>query len=115
MAIGYYSKSLSNSQKNWSVFNKELHALHLSIRHFLPEILGRNLSCFTDHKAVSDSFKKPELKLNDGIAARKLLEISQFTRNVYHIAGDKNLAADFLSRCDTIKTKSLPKRIVTSD
>ena len=102
-AIGYYSKTLSDSQKNWSVYNKELHSLHLSIRHFLPEILGRNLTCFTDHKAISDAFKRPDLKQNDAKSARKLLEISQFTKNVLHIAGNENLAADYLSRCDTIK------------
>ena len=111
--IGYYSKSLSASQKNWSVFNKELHSLHLSIRHFLPEILGRNLSCWTDHKAVADAFKKPELKQNDGVAARKLLEISQFTSNVHHIAGNLNVAADFLSRCEN--TKPVVQPIKTED
>ena len=106
--IGYYSKSLSSSQKKWSVFNKELHSLHLSIRHFLPEILGRNLSCWTDHKAISDAFKRPELNQNDGIAARKLLEISQFTSNIHHIAGNQNVAADYLSRCETIKPPLQP-------
>ena len=102
-AIGYYSKSLNDSQKLWSVFNKELHSLHLSIRHFLHEILGRNLTCFTDHKAVSDAFKRPEIKQNDGKAARKLLEISQFTSNVHHISGSQNSAADFLSRYEPLK------------
>ena len=80
--IGYYSKSLNQAQKNYSVFRKELYGLYMSIRHFLSEILGRDLTCYTDHKSVVDSFKKPELRQNDPIAARQMLEISQFTSKI---------------------------------
>ena len=99
-AVGYYSKSLNSAQRNYSTFRKELFALYMSIRHFLAEIIGRKLICFSDHKAICDAFKRPELKQNDQIAARQMLEISQFTDDIRHIAGVKNVMADFLSSLD---------------
>ena len=50
-----------------------------------------------------EAFKKSDLKQHDPIAARQMLEISQFTSNIFHIAGDKNVAADFLSRLQPTK------------
>ena len=97
-AIGYYSKSLNEAQKKYSIFRKEMLSLHHSIRHFLPEIIGRDLHCFTDNRSLVDAFKNPEIKLNDPIAARQLIEISQFTTKVSHISGAENVGADFLSR-----------------
>ena len=109
--IGYYSKSLNEAQKKYSTFRKELLALNFSLRHFLPEILGRKLICFSDHKAIVDGFKKPELKQNDPIAARQMLEIAQFTTDIRHISGIKNVTADFFSRYDPKpKEKEVPVR-----
>ena len=45
-AIGYYSKSLSEAQKKYSTFRKELLGLVMSLRHFLPEIYGRKLQFY---------------------------------------------------------------------
>ena len=108
--VGFYSKSLNSAQKNYSTFRKELFALWMSIRHFLSEILGRKLTCFSDHRAIIDAFKRPELKQNDQIAARQMLEISQFTSDIRHISGVKNVTADFLSRCE-----QQPKNPITNE
>ena len=97
-SIGYYSKSLSDSQKKYSTFKKELYGLHMSIRHFLPEILGRKLTCYTDHRAICDAMKRPQLQQYDPQSTRQLLEISQFTTDIQHISGSKNITADYLSR-----------------
>ena len=109
-AIGFYSKSLNSSQQNYSTFRKELFALYMSLRHFLPEVLGRKLTCFSDHRAICDAFKRPELKQNDQVAARQMLEISQFTTDIQHISGVKNVTADFLSR-----TKPQPTPEITNE
>ena len=113
LTVGYYSKSLTESQRKWSVFRKELYSLFMSCRHFLPEILGRELFCFSDHKSLVDAFKRPELKLNDSVATRQLLELSQFTRSIQHIEGTKNAGPDFLSRM--IPPKPKPQIIETKD
>ena len=107
-SIGYYSKSLNDSQKKYSTFKKELYGLHMSIRHFLPEILGRPLTCYTDHMAIVDAMKRPQLQQNDPQATRQLLEISQFTSDVQHISGSKNVTADFLTRCNFSPPKKPP-------
>ena len=76
----------------------------------MSEILGRKLICFSDHRAIIDAFKRPELKQNDQIAARQMLEISQFTSDIRHISGVKNVTADFLSRCE-----QQPKNPITNE
>ena len=110
-AIGYYSKSLNTAQQKYSTFRKELLGLVMSLRHFLPEIYGRRLVCYSDHKAIVDAFKKQDLKQNDQIATRYMLEISQFTSNIQHVSGSKNITADFLSRCDQRKEEKLDKNV----
>ena len=52
---------------------------------FLPEIYGRRLICYSDHRAIVDAFKRQDVKQNDPVAARQMLEVSQFTSNIQHI------------------------------
>ena len=61
----------------------------MSICHFLPEILGRKLTCYTDHMAIVDAMKRPQLQQNAPQATRQLLEVSQFTTDIQHIEEGK--------------------------
>ena len=80
--LGYYSKHLSPSRQAWSVFRRELLSIQQSIRHFLPDIYGRELTVFTDHRSILGAFTAPNLQVNDPIASRQLLEISQYTYDI---------------------------------
>ena len=50
--LGYFSKHLTPAKKNWSIFRRELLSIQQSIRHFMPDIYGRELTVFSDHKAI---------------------------------------------------------------
>ena len=40
--LGFYSAHLTDTQKKYSVFKKELLGAFKSLRHFLPEIYGKH-------------------------------------------------------------------------
>ena len=42
--------------------------------------------------------KRPQLQQYDPQSTRQLFEISQFTTDIQHISGSKNISADYLSR-----------------
>ena len=47
--LGFYSAHLSETQKKYSVFKKELLGAFKSLRHFLPEVYGKHVVIYTDH------------------------------------------------------------------
>ena len=48
--LGFYSKKLSDAEKKYSAFDKELLALYLSIKHYRHYLEGRPFTVWTDHK-----------------------------------------------------------------
>lgn len=96
--LGFWSRFLSPSQRNWSIFRRELLSIQKSIRHFLPDIYGRDLTVFTDHKSILSAITAPALQQNDPVASRQLLEISNFTHDIRFKPGKYNLTADQMSR-----------------
>ena len=67
--IGMWSKHLPPSKQAWSIFRRELYSIQQGIRHFLPDIIGRELTVFTDHKSILGAIKSPNLQVNDPIAS----------------------------------------------
>ena len=59
--IGFYSRKLSESQKKYSTFNRELLAAYQAVLHFKPQIEGRNVTLFSNHKPLSLAFKKKDI------------------------------------------------------
>ena len=47
--LGFYSAHLSETQRKYSVFKKELLGAFKSLRHFLPEVYGKHPTIYTDH------------------------------------------------------------------
>ena len=64
----------------------------------MPDIYGRELTVFSDHKAILGAMTAPNLSVNDPIAARQLQEISQHTYDIRYKPGKDNLTADAMSR-----------------
>ena len=96
--LGFYSKHLTPSKQKWSILRRELLSIQAGIRHFLPDIYGRELTVFTDHKSILATFTAPNLQVNDPIASRQLLEIAQYTYDIRYKPGKDNLTADEMSR-----------------
>ena len=64
----------------------------------MPDIYGRELTIFTDHHSILGAMAAPHLAVNDPVAARQLLEISQHTYDIRYKPGKANLTADAMSR-----------------
>ena len=96
--LGFYSAHLSDTQKKYSVFKKELLGAFKSLRHFLPEVYGKHLVIYVDHLPLVQAFKSNTIPLNDPQTYRQITELGRFTRDIRHVSGVDNVFADFLSR-----------------
>lgn len=95
--IGFFSKKLTDTQKRYSTYDRELLAAYLSVIHFKPIIEGRNTTIFTDHKPLSTAFKSSNHAKSDR-QQRHLSIISEYVSDVVYIRGHDNVVADCLSR-----------------
>ena len=96
--LAFFSKQLRDAERKYSAFDRELLALHLSIRHFRYMLEGRNFSVFTDHKPLVDAM----FKMSDPWSARQQRQLSiiseSITTDIQHISGKDNVVANCLSR-----------------
>lgn len=95
--LAFFSRQLRPAERKYSTFDRELLALHLTVRHFRYFVEGRKFTAFTDHKPLTFTFAK----ISDPWSARQqrhLTAISEYTTCIKHIAGKSNAVADALSR-----------------
>ena len=96
----FFSRKLRKPETKYSAFDRELLAMHLSVRHFRYFLEGRPFVIFTDHKPLTFAFSK----VSDAWSTRQqrqlavTVTISEFTTDVRHIAGKANLVASTSSR-----------------
>ena len=95
--LAFFSRKLSSAQRKWSAFDRELLALHSSIRHFRYFVEGRHFVAYTDHKPLAFAFAKISEPWSPR-QQRHLACISEYTTDVRHVAGRDNHVADALSR-----------------
>ena len=95
--IGFFSKKLSESQRKQSTFDRELLAAYLAVLHFKPQIEGRHVTLFTDHKPLASAHKKSGSMKSDK-QQRHLSLISEYVADICYIKGSQNIVADCLSR-----------------
>ena len=102
--LGFYSKKLSDAEKKYSAFDKELLALYLSIRHYRHYLEGRPFTVWTDHKPLCGALKSSTDR--SPRQTRHLSFVAEFTTDIRHITGDSNVVADCLS-CPSVSAVSL--------
>ncbi|KAL0210676.1 hypothetical protein RCL1_005112 [Eukaryota sp. TZLM3-RCL] len=97
LPLSFYSKILSNSQKNWSVFQKELYAILLILTEStLSSFLrSRHLTIFMDHQNIAFLYSAPE---KNRIVKRWIPILADFDFDFEHTKGEDNHWADMLSR-----------------
>ena len=93
--LGYASRALTKSEKNYCVTRKELLAIMFGLKKFRPYLVGRHFRIRTDHAALrwATAFREPE-----GQLARWLQQLDEHDYEIEHRPGRKHGNADGLSR-----------------
>lgn len=104
---------MTETQKRYSTFDRELLAIYQSIKYFKYAIDGQNCIIYTDHKPITFAFRQKPDKASPR-QLRHLDYIGQFTTDLRHVPGADNVIADALSRIETITSKIDLELIATS-
>ena len=108
--ICYASRTLNDSEQNYSTIEKELLAIVWATKYFRPYLFGRKFKIITDHKPLQwmVNLKEPNSRLT-----RWRLRLSEFDYTVIYKKGKNNTNADALSRIEihAKETKSLIEEI----
>lgn len=92
--IGYFSYKLKDYERNYTVMEREIYSIYLSLKHFRTLILGATIIVKTDNKNII--YKKEDITSR---IARWQLLIDEYEPIINHIEGKHNNGSDFLSRC----------------
>ena len=102
--LGFFSKKLSDTQRKYSTYDRELLAIYSAIKYFKHMLEARDFSILTDHKPLTYAFfQKPEKA--SPRQSRHLDLIGQYSTDIRHLAGDQNVVADALSRIESIESQ----------
>ena len=93
--IVFASSKLSDTQRRWSILEKEAHAVVYTLQRFDHMIFGCRILIYTDHDPL-------QYLINNSPKCMKLtrwaLHLSRYDLTVIHKAGVSNTNADCLSR-----------------
>ena len=104
--LGFFSKKLSDSERNYDTFDRELLAIYRFIRYFKHFLEGRLFVCYTDHKPLVTAPFKSQDDAHD-TRKRRLDFVCQHTTDIRHVSGSDNVVADCLSRICSVTTQVL--------
>ncbi len=95
--VAYYSTTLSETERNYNIYDKELLAVVKSLCHWRTYLAGvpHQIVIHTDHSNLL-YWKEPR-KISRRIAG-EFQELQEYNFVLKHIAGNKNARADALSR-----------------
>ena len=84
-------------QLEYSVFNKELTAMYMAVKHFKYFLEGRLFKIVTDQKSITCAILAPSTNLL--LRQTRCIDfIAQYSTDIIYISGSKNVVADCLSR-----------------
>nr|AAG37039.1 polyprotein [Dictyostelium discoideum] len=93
--VSYYSRTLNNAEKNYSVTERECLAIIESIKYFKSYINGRKVKIITDHQPLKYLLTG---KFTDRITRWTVL-LQEYNYEIIYRPGKENFLADALSRC----------------
>jgi RNase H-like domain found in reverse transcriptase len=95
----YWSQVLNKAELKYSTVEKESLAVLWSVHLLRPYLEGRKFRVQSDHSSLSWIFSSSSF--NNSRLARFRLKLARLPFSVGHIPGNRNKAADGLSRCET--------------
>lgn len=95
--IAYASRTLNDSEVNYSTTEKELLAIVWATKYFRPYLFGRKFKIITDHKPLQwlMNLKEPNSRLT-----RWRLKLAEYNYTIVYKKGKANTNADALSRIE---------------
>ncbi|XP_043212819.1 uncharacterized protein LOC122376896 [Amphibalanus amphitrite] len=105
--VGFFSKKLSDQQRRYSTYDRELLAAYLAVLHFRHLLEGRVVALFTDHRPLTTAFLSPQTAKSDR-QQRHWSVISEYVSSVQYVRGADNVVADCWSRPVTPDALSPP-------
>ena len=103
--IGYWSRSLTKAEKNYSTTEKECLAIVWAVLTLRPYLEGNRFTLRTDHHSLRWIMNLADAS---GRLQRWRLRLADFEYDIVHRAGVKHQAADALSRLPTNGTDQHP-------
>lgn len=104
--LGFYSKKLSDTQRKYSTYDRELLAMYSGLKYFKHLVEGQQIVIETDHKPLTYAFRQK----SDEASPRQLRQldyIAQFTTAIVHVSAENNIVADALSRLQAIDSPTI--------
>ena len=96
--LGYWSRSLNDAEKNYSVTEKECLAVVWGCQILRPYLEGERFTVYTDHQALKWLLGASNVS---GRLARWRIRLSEFDLALDYKKGKKNTIADAISRLPT--------------
>jgi hypothetical protein len=93
--IAYASMSFSDSQRNYSVLDRELAALRWGVKSFRGFLFGVPFVLFTDHQPL---VYLHNMKIVCSRLARTVEDLAEYYMEIRYISGKLNMCADTMSR-----------------
>ncbi len=102
-AIGYYSRSLTITERRRPTVQNELLAIVEGLRHFNYYLYGSDVTVKTDHRPLVYLLSKKGTHPN---LMRWVIELQQYENlHIEYVEGERNTVADALSRAEEICDK----------
>lgn len=97
--VAFFSKTLSDPQRNYSQLDRESVALVEAVKKFHHYVYGRHFTLFTDHKPLLGILGKDKCpEVISPTMLRRRIFLSAYDVELVHRSGERMGNADFLSR-----------------
>ena len=93
--ISFTSRILSDTEKRYPTFRREILALIFAIKQFKYYLTNQHFKVFTDHKPLTYVLTSKNLK---SVLERYALLLSEYSFEILYLPGSQNTAADAMSR-----------------